>query len=474
MIFSTPVFFVFFAIYFGLHFLVPRHYRLGLIIAGSTVFYAWWKLEYLWIPFVLMVIAYLSGRWIAGTTDETARWRHTALAIALLLLPLAIFKYTDFVYRDVFGPFFGIHGGLLNVPLPLGISFISFTLVAYLVDVHREAFSSKHRPKTVLAYVLYFPHLIAGPILRPYELIPQLEQPRAATLRGFTAALAIFTLGLVKKLLFADQLAPMVTATYAQDVTTSALAATLAIIGFAVQVYCDFSGYTDMAIGLAAMLGTRLPINFNRPFTATSISGLWQRWHMTLTRCLGDYVYLPLSMMFARYAVRHRVGKWPMFLLAVVIPVNIAFLVSGIWHGAGWNFIVFGIFTGLATTVEFSWRRAAMPKLPGVAAWLLTMLAFLISLCFFRARSPDKAFDMMVASVAGSWSGIELFLAQNLFPILLIVVFAAFHRLDDHRLVRLAVRRSRPELTLATILFGWIIAIAVSQGSSGAFVYFDF
>ena len=121
--------------------------------------------------------------------------------------------------------------------------------------------------------MLFFPHLIAGPILRPFELIPQLEQPRAATLRGFVGPLAIFTLGLVKKLVFADQLAPMVTATYAQDATTSALAALLAIIGFAVQVYCDFSGYTDMAIGLAAMLGIRLPNNFRQPFTATSISG---------------------------------------------------------------------------------------------------------------------------------------------------------------------------------------------------------
>jgi alginate O-acetyltransferase complex protein AlgI len=473
MIFSTPVFFVFFAIYFGLHFLVPRQYRLALIIAGSTFFYAWWKLEYLWIPFVLMAIAYLGGRWIDSTADA-ARWRHTVLVIAVLLLPLAIFKYTDFIYRDVFGPFFGVHDGLLNVSLPLGISFISFTLVAYLVDIYRRAFSSKHRPATVLTHVLYFPHLIAGPILRPNELIPQLEQPSAATLRGFTPALAIFTLGLVKKLVFADQLAPMVTATFAQDVTTSALAALFAIIGFTVQVYCDFSGYTDMAIGLADMLGTTLPINFSRPFIATSISNLWQRWHMTLTRCLGDYIYLPLSMIMARYAAHRRAGKWLMFLLAVVIPVNVTFLVSGIWHGAGWNFIVFGIFTGLAMTVEFAWRRAAMPQLPAVLAWLLTMLVFLTSLCFFRARTPDKAVDMMVASVAGSWSGIGSFLAQNVFPILLIVVFAALHRLDDHRLVRHAVRRGRPELVWVVMLFGWVIAIAVSQGSSGAFVYFDF
>jgi alginate O-acetyltransferase complex protein AlgI len=474
MIFSTPTFFAFFSIYLGLHFLVPQRHRLGLIIAGSAIFYAWWKLEYLWIPFVLTALAYLGGRWIERAHEPVARWRRTACAIFVLLLPLIAFKYTDFFYRDVIGPFFGVHDNLLNVTLPLGLSFMSFTLTAYLVDIYREAFSSKHRPRTILAYVLFFPHLIAGPILRPYELVPQLEAPRAATLYGFAVPLAIFTVGLIKKLVFADNLAPIVTATFAQNAPTSSSAALLAIVGFAVQVYCDFSGYTDMAIGLAAMLGVKLPINFRRPFVATSISNLWQRWHMTLTRCLGDYIYLPLSMQFARYSARRRLGKWPMFLLAVVVPVNITFLVSGIWHGAGWNFIVFGIFTGLAMTVEFTWRRASMPKLPTVLAWLLTNLAFLISLCFFRASTPGKAVDMMVASVAGSWSGIGAFLAQNIYPILLIIVFAAAHRFDDHRLIRLAVRRTRAQFVWAVILLGWIIAIAFSPGSSAAFVYFAF
>ena len=199
MIFSTPVFFVFFVIYFGLHFAVPRRHRLWLIVAGSTVFYAWWRVEYLWIPFVLMATAYLGGRWIDRAKEADRRWRHTAAAIAVLLLPLAIFKYTDFVYRDVFGPFFGIDHDLLNLPLPLGISFVSFTLTAYLVDIYREVFTGNHRPKTILAYVLFFPHLIAGPILRPYELISQLEDPRAATLRNFAAPLSIFTIGLVKE-----------------------------------------------------------------------------------------------------------------------------------------------------------------------------------------------------------------------------------------------------------------------------------
>lgn len=474
MIFSAPNFFLFFVIYFSLHLVMPLRYRLWLIIAGSTVFYAWWRLEYVWVPFLLMAIAYLGGRWIDRAADPQQRWRHTAVAVIVLLLPLAIFKYTDFFYRDVIGSFLGTHENLLNVPLPLGISFISFTLTAYLVDIYREAFPARKPPQIVLAHVLFFPHLIAGPILRPYELIPQLEHPRPPRMRHFLVPLSVFTLGLVKKLVFADQLAPMVTAVYAQDAAASALYAWLAIIGFTVQVYCDFSGYTDMAIGLAAMLGIRLPINFRRPFIATTISELWRRWHITLMRCLSDYVYLPISMALARIAVRHRLGKWPAFALSIAVPVNLTFLVSGIWHGAGWNFIAFGVFTGLVMTIEFAWRRARMPKLPAAAGWLITMIAFLASLCFFRARSPERAIDMMVTAVSGSIGGLETFLTQNAFSILLIVLFAAFHRFDDLRLVRVTVRRMRSELVWAMILFGWIVAVTVSQGSSGAFVYFDF
>jgi hypothetical protein len=399
-----------------------------------------------------MAIAYLGGRWIDGAKmrlhDGDTPRHH-----CLLLLPLAIFKYTDFVYRDVFGPFFGIRDGLLNVALPLGISFISFTLVAYLVDIYREAFSSKHRPATVLAHVLYFPHLIAGPILRPNELIPQLEQPRAPTLRGSTAALAIFTLGLVKKLVFADQLAPVVTATYAQDVTTSALAATLAIIGFAVQVYCDFSGYTDMAIGLAAMLGTRLPINFSRPRRPDQ--HFWQRWHMTLT-LPGDYVYLPLSMKLARTPCA-AARQWLMFLLAVVIPEH-AFLVSGIWHGPAELYRVRYLYRP-AMTVEFAKVGRRCRSCP--ARWHGAYHAGLPDQPLFLPPAPDKA-AMMVASaaVAGAASGRSSPKTSSHF---LDRRFAALHRLDDHRLVRHA-RAGRSRVGLGRHAVWWTLP-SVSYGN---------
>lgn len=474
MLFSSPDFFVFFAAYLGLHLAVPRQLRIYLIILGSTIFYAWWKPEYIWLPYLLMGIAYGGGRLVERVRDPAARWRCVLGAIAALCIPLLVYKYADFISRDVVGPLLGVHPPLLNVPLPLGVSFMTFTLAAYLLDVYNEKFPANRAPTTILGYVLFFPHLIAGPILRPYELVPQLEWPIIARRAHFTISLAIFTLGLVKKLVFADQIADVVTHAYGQVAPPDALQAILAILGFAVQIYCDFSGYTDMAIGLAGMLGVRLPGNFRQPYAATSISDLWRRWHMTLTRFLGDYVYTPISLSMMRHAVRTRAGKWPTFLLTVALPLNITFLVSGIWHGAGWNFIMFGAITGLAMSVEFAWRRGGMPPVPNAAAWLLTMVTFLVSISFFRANSLGKAADVILAPFLGNWAEIAPFARHNLFPILLIAIFAVFHRFDDYRRIRVAVRRGRSELTWVAIALGWVLAIAVSQGSSGKFVYFDF
>jgi len=240
MLFSSPVFFVFFAAYFAVHLLLPRQWRLYLIIAGSTIFYAWWKVEYVWVPYLLMAIAYFGTIWMMRAKEEAARKRRAALAIALLFVPLVVFKYTNFVFNDVLGPLTG-GGKLLDLTLPLGVSFVTFTLTAYIVDIYRGKFPVGTAPLTLLSYVLFFPHLIAGPILRPIELIPQLEHPRRKKWLLPTAGVAVFTLGLVKKLVIADPMGGLVDAVYAKAVPT-APEALLAMYSFSVQIYCDFSG----------------------------------------------------------------------------------------------------------------------------------------------------------------------------------------------------------------------------------------
>ena len=465
MLFSSPTFLVFFLVYFSLHSVVPARYRVWLIIAGSGIFYAWWKVEYLWLPFVLMGIAYGGALWMERAPERSAKNRRAAVAILVLFLPLLFFKYTNFLYRDVLGPLTSRRENVLSLSLPLGVSFITFTLTGYLVDICRRKFSGQHRASSVLAYVLFFPHLIAGPILRPHELIPQIEQPRSAPRRRWAAAIAIFTIGLVKKLVFADPLAEAVDAVYAQALgTVSGPAAALAFYGFAAQIYCDFSGYTDMAIGLALLLGVRLPNNFLRPYGARSIVDFWRRWHITLSSWLRDYLYVPIG--------GNRHGR---ILEARNILITMA--LGGLWHGASWTFVIWGLFHGIGVALVHFGRRLRSVS-PGLPRWLGVLVTFhfvAVGWVLFRAPSVQKACNVLASGVlGGGWSEAAAYFGRHAFVLLLIAIFLLSHPFDDHRRIRVAARYLRPEILWPIVVSLWILAITVSQGSSAKFIYFDF
>lgn len=464
MLFSSPAFFLFFVVYFAFHLLIPARRRVYLIVCGSTIFYAWWRVEYAWLPYLLMGTAYGGAIWMERASAEAARKRRAAWTIVALFVPLVFFKYTNFIYSDVLGPAFGWHERLLNLPLPLGVSFITFTLTAYVVDIYRRRFPSGQPASTVLAYVLFFPHLIAGPILRPHELLPQLEHPRRASWGRLGAPVAIFTIGLVKKLVFADPIAQVVDTVYQQTGGISGPSALLAIYGFTAQIYCDFSGYTDMALGLALLLGVRLPNNFFRPYTADSIVDFWRRWHVTLSFWLRDYLYIPLG------GSRH--GR-----LQEARNVVITMGLGGLWHGANWTFLVWGLFHGIGVAAVHAFRRftGVAHALPRVLAVLITFHFVVLGWVFFRAPTLSKAADILDAVFrGGGWGSAWTILSANAFVALLLVVFLAVHRFDDHRRIRLAVRRLRPEILWPIVLVLWVLAITVSQGNSANFIYFDF
>jgi len=387
MLFSSPVFFVFFAVYFIIHLVTPARWRLYLITVGSTIFYAWWKPEYVWLPYLLMAIAYFGVLWMMNAKLERSRKHRAGIVIALLFVPLVVFKYTNFIYNDVLGALTG-GGKVLDLTLPLGVSFVTFTLTAYIVDVYRDKFSSQTRPQTVLAYVLFFPHLIAGPILRPNELIPQLEHPKSRKSLLPVAAIAVFTVGLVKKLVFADTIAGFVDSVYAHAGAATAPEALLAMYGFSVQIYCDFSGYTDMAIGLAMLLGIRLPNNFAQPYCADSIVDFWRRWHKTLSFWLRDYLYIPLG--------GNRHGR-----LLRYVNLMITMVLGGLWHGAAWTFVAWGALHGVYLCINHAWNHfgpAVAPRfarVADIAAWILTFLAVVIAWVFFRADSMASALSVL-------------------------------------------------------------------------------
>jgi alginate O-acetyltransferase complex protein AlgI len=409
-------------------------------------------------------VAYFGVLWICrAERGEARKWRLT-LTLMLLFVPLIFFKYSNFFYGDVIGAFSGDHAALFNLSLPLGVSFITFTLTAYVVDSYRGQFPPDTPPLTVLAYVLFFPHLIAGPILRPVELMPQLSHPGRAKYLRPTAAVALFSVGLVKKLVFADQLASTVDAAYSHSQGLSAPEALLAIYAFSAQIYCDFSGYTDMAIGLAMLLGVRLPNNFSRPYGASSIIDFWRRWHRTLSFWLRDYLYIPLG--------GNRGGR-----LVEVRNIVITMALGGLWHGANWTFVIWGLMHGAMVSGLHIVRRFSGGALEHIPRWVAVLLTFhvvTLAWVFFRAPHLDQATHMLAAAAFGSWARAHEYFAAHAFDVLLLVLFLTLHRFDDHRRLRIAAVRLPPEILWPALVGLWVLAIAVSHGGSAKFIYFDF
>jgi len=469
VLFSEPVFFVFFAGYFLLHFAVPAKWRLYLIIVGSAVFYAWWRVDYVWLPFVLTLVAWSGALWTEKGEDPVARKRRLIVTLLVLFAPLAVIKYSNFLYDDVLSAIPGLNTVLPEdyVPklgLPLGISFVTFTLTAYLVDVYRGRFPVERRISQMLGYVLFFPHLIAGPILRPHELLPQLEELRRAMDARFLLGVAIFTLGLVKKTIFADTLASIVDPVYVPEANANAFEYIAAIYGFSLQIYCDFSGYTDMAIGLALLLGIRLPTNFLRPYASTSIVEFWRRWHITLSHWLRDYLYIPLG------GSRHGDNRRLLNLMTTMI-------LGGLWHGAAWTFIVWGFLHGAALVVVHT-LKSVMGKtefrLPKWLAILITFHFVTAAWIFFRAPDMQTALTVMAGPFVAPIPVVSDYLRVYAFELTLLAVFFLTHKYDQHARIRLAVRKYKPWMIMPVLGICWILVITLSQGSTGKFIYFDF
>lgn len=459
MLFSSPAFFVFFAAYVLAHRMVPARFRLSLVILGSALFYSYWNPWYGWLPFALAGLAYGAGLWVAH--DGPGRGMRLGVSLAAIFAPLLVFKYTNFIATNLAGH----EVKLIEVGLPLGISFVTFSMTAYVVDIHRRRFGALHRPGPLVAYTLFFPHLIAGPILRPADLVPQLERLQQIDFRHIRAGLAVFTLGLLKKLLIADPVGGAVDALYAQAAGAgglSALEGLLAIAGFTVQIYCDFSGYTDMAIGSALVLGVRLPTNFARPYSATSFIEFWKRWHITLSQWLRDYLYIPLG------GNRGGMARQSANLL-------ITMALGGLWHGANWTFVVWGVLHGLFIVLNH-WARQFLPGLGALPAGLrrLVVLVAVMGLWVFF-RSPDLAVASAIFGALGNGLGqMAAFGEAHAYVLAAIAVFAATHAWDDHRRIIALSRKTPAAIGLAVMAVLWIIAISASTGNSGKFVYFDF
>ena len=356
------------------------------LLAASLVFYGWWSLPHLAQLLGVVLCNYLLARAIASARARDgmrARWL-MQLGVAANVAWLAWFKYATFIAGNV-AALTGLDFAIGAVVLPLAISFYTFQQIAYLVDVQRGQ-AEAYGLLDYALFVTFFPQLIAGPIVHHAEMMPQFR--RASTYRfqddAFAAGIAFFVMGLVKKLAIADPVGALATPTFAAAGDPGMLEAWLAVSAFTVGLYFDFSGYSDMAVGLARMVGIRLPYNFASPYQAESIIDFWRRWHMTLSRFLRDYVYIPLGGSRRGTARRH-------------VNLMATMLLGGLWHGAGWTFLAWGGLHGFYLLVNHAWaatlaRRIVLPRL---AAWGLTLLAVMVAWVFFAAPSLDAAFGVL-------------------------------------------------------------------------------
>src|SRR4026207_832944 len=354
MLFPTVDFAIFFVLVFVGHWLLNHqsHAWKWFMIAASYVFYAWWNWRFVVLLVGVSFLAQTGAIAVARTRSLRARPIVNGIAVTALLLPLAFFKYYGFLAVNVTNVLssLGLESSipLIRVVLPVGISFFTFMAIAYVVDVFRGDFEVVGWTDVFL-YLSFFPHLVAGPIVRPGELIPQIQERRDERHVDVAGASWLILGGPFNKVVAASSLAAqIVDPVFGDPFTRSAPDALFGIMGYAIVIYADFSGYTDIAIGVAKMLGFTFPRNFDRPYSARSIQDFWRRWHMTLSRWLRDYLYIPLG--------GNRRGR-----LMTYRNLMLTMLIGGLWHGAAWTFVVWGGLHGLALASERWWHERRGP-----------------------------------------------------------------------------------------------------------------
>lgn len=377
--------------YFLLGRLVGQRTAIAWLTAASIAFYSLWKLAFLPILLGSMAVNYALGRFILARREasrSSAQWI-LALGVISNLGLLGWFKYADFFIVN-WNTLTGATLSLQHILLPLGISFFTFTQIAFLVDCYRGA-AREYSPLNYALFVTFFPHLLAGPILHHKEMMPQFESATAThinwtnTYRG----LILIAIGLGKKVLLADPIAALANEGFAQPSSLSTGDAWLTAIAYTLQLYFDFSGYCDVAIGAALLFNIRLPLNFDSPYRTTNLQDFWRRWHMTLSRFLRDYLYVPLG--------GNRKG-----LVVSIAAVLGTFTLGGLWHGANWTYVVWGALNGAGVVVVLLWRRQPW-RIPAPFAWLLTMTFTVVAWVYFRAASIQDA-NTIVAAMFGAVS----------------------------------------------------------------------
>lgn len=347
-----------------------------ILLVFSIGFYSYWDVSFTYILAFSVIVNYFISKKIISTDRKLSRHTFLILGIIFNLTLLIHYKYTDFILSNM-SYIIGFEYQLKNTVLPLAISFFTFQQIAYLVDCYNDR-NIRYDFFNYSLFVIFFPQLIAGPIVHHSEVMPQIEKLRKLKLENLMRGWHVFLIGLVKKVVFADYLAVIANKGFASPETLTFFDSWFTSLSYTLQLYFDFSGYSDMAIGLALMFNISIPNNFNSPYKAVSIQDFWRRWHMTLSRWLRDYVYIPLG------GNRKNFNR-------TNLNIFTTFLIGGIWHGAGWTFIIWGCLHGLANMVQRFWQKSKFKEMPNWLAIFVTFNFVNIAWVFFRAADVKSA-----------------------------------------------------------------------------------
>lgn len=471
MVFSSSVFLLFFlpAVMILYHFPGTRnpHYKNFILLFFSIVFYFWGEPTFLFWIAVSILVDWFCGIQIVSTDSKRLKKGLLVLAIALHLVLLFFFKYASFLSEQLSGI---AHTPTLNIALPIGISFFTFQMMSYVVDVYRSKVSCQRNIFKLTLYIMFFPQLIAGPIVRYEDVAQQMDQ-RTVSIDDFYYGISRFILGLSKKVLLADILATVADNIFLSEphLSLPVLSAWIGAIAFSLQIYFDFSGYSDMAIGLARCFGFHFLENFSHPYIATSVTEFWRRWHISLTGWFRDYVYIPLG------GNRVKKSRW-IFNLACV------WLLTGIWHGANWTFLLWGLIYFLFQLFE---KLHILPTsvLPLPLRWFTTMIIVCCCWVIFKADSINSAFSYLSSMFgkSGSWydqnSLYYLHQCARLFLVSCIccLPLGQWSRyLLQHHPSGVLIRSAGIAKNLGLLLLLILCLLTVISGAYSPFIYFNF
>ena len=468
MVFSSIVFlYIFLPIMLLIYFIVPNKFKNAVMIVASLIFFAWGEIRYIFIMLLLAVMDYVCGQKINKYMDNPKKKKlFLAIDVGTNLLILFFFKYADFIITNI-NNITNLNIPLLNIPLPIGVSFNTFQSLSYIIDVYRGTVKCEKSFYNYLAYTTLFPQIIAGPIVR-YQTVDKELEVKNISIDNFSLGIKRFIVGLGKKVLIANNIGALWnTIELGQYSNLTFVLAWFGIIAFALQIYFDFSGYSDMAIGLAKMFGMDFDENFNFPYISKSITEFWRRWHITLSSWFRDYVYIPLGGNRKGFAKQIR-------------NILIVWFLTGAWHGASWNFILWGLYFGVILILEKLIVLKLLDKCGKVFSHIYAIILILISWVIFAFEDLTKVKDYLLTMFHLNGTQLvnseSLYYLKNYFIIILIGIILSTPIITK-LLNKLEKKKSNIRSIIITAIYIGILILSTASlvsDSYNPFLYFRF